>query len=86
MTSITHSDLATMYGISRKTLYNWLKSADLKVRKGRAVCWKEQQIIFEMFGDPEEYKQKQAEKAEKRRLEKVHLEKKEYAAKHKSQY
>ena len=77
MTSLTHSDLAAMYGITRKTLYNWLKKAEIDVRKGCAICWKDQQKIFAMFGNPEEYKQLQAEKAEKSRIEKELLEKRE---------
>jgi hypothetical protein len=66
MRSITHSDLADMYGISRKTLYNWLKPIDIEIRKGCAICWKEQQTIFKMFGDPAEYKQQQKEKKDKK--------------------
>lgn len=70
MLSISRSDLADMYGITRKTLYNWLKKAKIEIRQGCAICWKEQQIIFDMFGAPEVYKQKQKEKADKRQLEK----------------
>jgi hypothetical protein len=69
MKSITHSDLADMFGITRKTLYNWLKRAEIDIRKRCAICWKDQQIIYEMFGDPSVYKQQEAEKAAKKAFE-----------------
>jgi hypothetical protein len=70
MKSITHSDLADIYGITRKTLYNWLKRADIDIRKRCAICWKDQQFIYEMFVDPSVFKQQEAEKAAKREVDK----------------
>jgi transposase-like protein len=70
MTSITHSALAFIYGINRKTLYNWLKKANIDIRKGCQICWKDQQKIHDMFGDPEEYRLQQKEKTERKESEK----------------
>ena len=49
----TRLEIASEYGICRKTLYNWLKSEGL-VLKNRFITPKEVQIIYEKFGKPGE--------------------------------
>ena len=68
--SVSRAKLADMYGINAKTLYNWFKRANLKIREGCAICSKEQKIIFDMFGDPSVFKQRKLEKAAKRAWDK----------------
>ena len=64
--SISRNALIDKYGINRKTLYNWLKEANITLRKGCAICWRDQQIIYNLFGAPAEYKRrKQAKAAQK---------------------
>jgi hypothetical protein len=70
MTPITRTRLALIYDINRKTLYNWCKAADVKLRSRRQICWKDQQKIHDLFGDPEEYAQQQKDKAEKEKKRK----------------
>jgi transposase-like protein len=53
MTTITHAELATSYGICCKTLYNWLKEADIDRCKNHTISSEEQQKIAHIFGKPE---------------------------------
>ncbi|MCB0572439.1 MAG: helix-turn-helix domain-containing protein [Phaeodactylibacter sp.] len=48
----TRAQIAREFGISRKTLYNWLKEEKLPI-KGRLLSPKEQKEIYEKFGAPE---------------------------------
>ncbi len=70
--SINRTTLIDNCGINRKTLYNWLKQANITLYKGCAICQRDQQIIYNSFGDPAEYKrrkqEKKAQKAAKKRL------------------
>jgi len=50
-TAKTRSQIAAEFGISRKTLYNWLKDADL-VFPRRLLSIKEQEKIYQAFGCP----------------------------------
>ena len=47
----TRSQLAEEYGISRKTLYNWLKSNKIEVRGGQLTPL-DQKKIHDKFGQP----------------------------------
>lgn len=47
----TREQLAEEYGISRKTLYSWLKNAGIKLKK-RLLTPKEQETIYNTFGNP----------------------------------
>lgn len=47
----TRQQIANEYGISRKTLYNWLKKEHIVLRK-RLVTPKEQFLIYKKFGHP----------------------------------
>ena len=52
----TRTEIADLYGINRKTLYRWLKKAGIVLDKGR-IKPKDQKLIFEKFGDPEDKQQ-----------------------------
>jgi transposase-like protein len=45
----TRSQLADDYGISRKTLYNWLKAYNIKLPRGQ-ITPKDQIKIIELLG------------------------------------
>ncbi len=47
----TREELADEYGISRKTLYNWLKKLDCSFPQGllSPKCLK---IVYKKYGDP----------------------------------
>jgi len=47
----TRQEIAELYGISRKTFYNWLKREDICL-ENRLVSPKEQKIIYEKLGNP----------------------------------
>ncbi len=47
----TRAQIAREFGISRKTLYNWLKAEKLPI-KGRLLSPKQQKDIYEKFGAP----------------------------------
>ena len=49
----TRTQLADEYGISRKTLYNWLKSNKVEVRSGQLTPL-DQKKIHDKFGKPSE--------------------------------
>ena len=49
----TRQQIADEYGISRKTLSRWLKKAEIEV-EGYLLSPKDQQIIYQVFGDPRE--------------------------------
>ena len=68
--SISRTALIDKYGINRKTLYNWLKTANITLRKGCAICWRDQQIIYNLFGNPGEYKQRKQAKVAQKAVEK----------------
>jgi transposase-like protein len=68
--SISRTALIDKYGINRKTLYNWLKEANITLYKGCAICQKDQQIIYDLFGNPDEYKQRKQEKKVRKEMEK----------------
>jgi len=51
----TRQQIAESYGVSRKTSYNWLKRAGIKLGNG-LVTPREQQLIYEAFGLPEREK------------------------------
>jgi transcriptional antiterminator len=48
----TRTELAELYGVSRKTLYNWLKMNNIELSKGYLPP-KEVEKIFEIFGKPD---------------------------------
>ena len=49
----TRQQLASAYGIDRKTLYLWLKNANLEIKRGLLMpC--DLKKIFEAFGKPNE--------------------------------
>ena len=68
--SISRTSLIDEYGINRKTLYNWLKEANITLYKGCAICWRDQQIIYNLFGNPAEYKLRKQAKAAQKAVEK----------------
>ncbi len=47
----TRSRIAAEYGISRKTLYNWIKSEKI-IMRSNLVSPKEQEKIYKLFGVP----------------------------------
>lgn len=47
----TRQQIADEYGISRKTLYSWLKKAEIKL-KNSLITPKELQEIYNEFGLP----------------------------------
>ncbi len=47
----TREEIATEYGIHVRTLYRWLKKAEIILKGGR-VTITEQEIIYKEFGDP----------------------------------
>ena len=49
----TRQQIADEYGISRKTLSRWLKKAEIEV-EGYLLSPKDQQMIYQVFGDPRE--------------------------------
>ena len=51
LNSKTRAELATEYGITRKTLYNWLKRAKIKLQPGR-ISPKKLKEIYNYFGEP----------------------------------
>jgi DNA invertase Pin-like site-specific DNA recombinase len=48
----TREQIALEFGISRKTLYNWLKNEKIEI-KSRLVTPKDLARIYERFGKPE---------------------------------
>ncbi|NUO03551.1 MAG: helix-turn-helix domain-containing protein [Saprospiraceae bacterium] len=50
----TRQQIADEYGVSRKTLYNWLKREGIAIKNG-LVTPKEQRIIYEKFGAPQNH-------------------------------
>lgn len=56
----TREQIASEFGISRKTLYNWLKDEKLPI-KGRLVSPKEQKVIYDKFGKPNKGRNKWAD-------------------------
>lgn len=48
----TRQQIANEYGISRKTLYNWLKREKI-ILKSRLVTPQEQTKIYGKFGNPD---------------------------------
>jgi DNA invertase Pin-like site-specific DNA recombinase len=48
----TREQIALEFGISRKTLYNWLKNEKITI-KSRLVSPKDLALIYERFGRPE---------------------------------
>ena len=70
--SISRAALIDKYGINRKTLYNWLKQANITLYKSCSICERDQQKIYSLFGDPVEYKRrKQEKKAQAEALKKL---------------
>lgn len=53
----TRQQIADEYGIDRKTLYRWLKKADIQL-SGSLVTPAEQELIYQKFGKPEVYRNK----------------------------
>ena len=53
MKSKTREELATAYGVCRKTFYNWLKKEGIKL-SNRYLTPKEIKLIYETFGKPTE--------------------------------
>ena len=49
----TRQQIADEYGISRKPLSRWLKKAEIEV-EGYLLSPKDQQMIYQVFGDPRE--------------------------------
>jgi hypothetical protein len=49
----TREQIAIEFGISRKTLYNWLKNEKITI-KSRLVSPKDLALIYERFGRPEQ--------------------------------
>lgn len=47
----TRQQIADEYGISRKTLYSWLKKEKIELPRS-LVSPKEQNIIYDRFGNP----------------------------------
>jgi transcriptional regulator with XRE-family HTH domain len=52
MINITHAELAVLYGICCKTLYNWLKEAKIERNKNHTISAEEQEKIAAIFGTP----------------------------------
>lgn len=48
----TRKEIANEFGINRKTLYRWLKSENIELKK-RLVTPDEQAVIYKMFGYPD---------------------------------
>lgn len=48
----TRTQLASEYGIDRKTLYNWIWKSGLPINKG-LLSPKSLEIIYKEFGDPD---------------------------------
>lgn len=53
----TRQEIAVEYGINVKTLYRWLKKANIQLSGGR-VTPAEQELIYQKFGKPEVYRKK----------------------------
>jgi len=53
----TRQQIADEYGIDRKTLYRWLKKADIQL-SSCLVTPAEQELIYQKFGKPEIYQKK----------------------------
>ena len=51
MKTKTREEIAGEYGITRRTLYNWLKDAGIVLR-GKLLCPKEVQKIYKLLGEP----------------------------------
>ena len=49
----TRQQIATEYGIDRKTLYRWLKKKEIVIPRG-LIKPSNQKIIYEAFGNPNE--------------------------------
>jgi transposase-like protein len=58
----TRQAIADEYGVDRKTLYNWLKKAEIIIRANSAITPEEQAIIYKEFGDPSEYRRRMAKR------------------------
>ena len=56
--SKTRQELATEYDVSRKTIYNWLKEAGMKL-SSRLITPKELKIIYKTFGKPKKKSKKE---------------------------
>ncbi len=54
----TRGQLAQEYGISRKTFYNWLKESGICLSDRKLITPKEQEIIYEIFGQPKKIQRK----------------------------
>jgi len=48
----TRAQIATEYGVSRRTLYNWLKEVDIRLPAGRYIFPGDQKRIYEALGRP----------------------------------
>ncbi len=48
----TRQQIANEYGIDRKTLYRWLKTAGIQLSRRRLVTPAEQELIHQKFGKP----------------------------------
>ena len=47
----TRQEIASEYGINRKTFYCWIKRADLSISSG-LICPAEIKLIYNTFGNP----------------------------------
>ncbi|MFT6319918.1 MAG: transposase-like protein [Granulosicoccus sp.] len=50
--SKTRTEIANEYGIDRKTLYNWLKTEGIELKKRRLLAPKKQEQIYRTYGIP----------------------------------
>ena len=53
MQTKTREEVATMYGISRRTLHEWFKKAGIEVPERALLTPKNLERIYEIFGNPE---------------------------------
>ncbi len=56
----TRKEIANEYGITRKTLYNWMKEKKIMI-KGSLITPKEQELIYQTFGIPQLISKKERE-------------------------
>ncbi|MCG8310038.1 MAG: hypothetical protein MI975_21760 [Cytophagales bacterium] len=54
MKAKTRTQLASEYGVSRKTLYNWLKNHNIVLGKGQLTP-SDQKKIIDKLGPPDKY-------------------------------
>ena len=52
MKAKTRQELATEFGINRKTLYRWLKKAQIVLSGNNMINPKELKMIYLTFGNP----------------------------------